>query len=121
MGMLGRKALDMRQQRMNRRFVRADDDAAAAHLLQLLNRGLGLAGESEQALRIILEQSASFGQRAIARGAIEEALAELVLDSAHRLADRGLGTVEPAGRRREAAIRGHGKKRRKVRQLHKSA
>ena len=97
-----REALDVRQQAVDRRLVGAHDDAAAAHLLQLLDGGLRLAGEPEQALGVVLEQAPGLGQRAVAGGPVEQPLAQLVLDPADRLADGRLGPVQPAGGRRKS-------------------
>ena len=119
LGVQRRELLDVRQQRVHGGFVGPDDDPSAPHLLQLLHRGLGLAGEAEQALRVILEQAPRLGQRAVPGRPVEQALAQLVLDPSDRLADGGLGPVEPPGGGRKAPIRGNGQKRREIRQLHK--
>jgi hypothetical protein len=81
---------------VHRRFVRRHDDPAPPHLLQLLDGGLGLAGQAEEALGVVLEQPAGLGQGAVAGGAVEQPLAELVLDAADGLADRRLGARGPA-------------------------
>ena len=114
-----REAVDVRQQGMDGRFVGADDDPPAPDLLELPDRQLGLAGQSEQALGVVLKQPAGLGQRAVARGAVEQPLAELILDAPDRLADGRLGPVEPAGRRREAVIGRNREKCRQILQLHK--
>jgi hypothetical protein len=70
---------------------------------------------------VVLKQTARFSERAVARRAVEQALADLVLDAANRLADSGLSAVQPAGGRREASIRRHRDESGQVWQLHKYA
>jgi hypothetical protein len=118
-GMSHRESLDVRQQAVHGRFVGADDDAAAAHLLQLADGRLRLAGEPEEPLRIVLQEASGLGQRAVARRAVEQPLAQLILDPPDRLADGGLRPVQAPRRGRKAAIRGHREESRQVRQLHK--
>ena len=77
---------------------------------------LRLAGQPQQPLRVVLEQAPGFGQRAVARGPVEQPLAQLILDPPDRLADRRLRPVEPAGRRGKAAIGSNREKRRQIRQ-----
>ena len=54
---------------------------------------------------VLLEQDARLGQCAVARRAVEQLVAELVLEPPDRLADRRLGAMEPLGRLRKAAVR----------------
>ncbi len=100
-----REPLDERQQRVHGGLVGADDDAAAPDLLQLPDRRLGLAGEPEQPLRVVLQQPPGLGQRAVSRGPVEQLLAQLVLEPPDRLADGRLGPVEPGGRRARSSAR----------------
>ena len=79
---------------MDRGFVGADDDAAAAHLLELADGELGVGGEGQQAAGIVLEEAAGLGQRAVARRAVEQAIPELFFEAFDGLADRRLGPVE---------------------------
>ena len=88
------EAGDDRQQRMDGGFVGADDDAAAAHLLELADGELGVGGEGQQAAGIVLEEAAGLGQRAVARRAVEQAIPELFFEAFDGLADRRLGPVE---------------------------
>ena len=113
------EALDVRQQAVHGRLVGAHDHAAAAHLLELLDGGLGLAGQPQQPLRVILEQTAGLGERAVPGRPVEQPLAQLILDPADRLADGRLGPVEAARRGGETPVRGDGEKRGQVRELHK--
>ena len=103
--MLARETIDDRQQAVDRRLVRPDDDPAAADLLELPDGRLGLAASRSSRVRVVLEQPAGLGQRAVARGAVEQPLAQLVLQPADGLADRRLGPVQLLGGRREASIR----------------
>ena len=116
--MRGGEPLEQRQQRVDRRLVGADDQSAAAQLLQLPHRGLRLAREADEPLRVVLQQLARLGQRAVARRPIEEPLAELVLEPANGLADGRLRAVKLARRGREAALGGDDQERGQVRQLH---
>ena len=72
-------------------------------------------GQPEQPLGVVLEQPAGLGQGAVAGRPVEQALAQLVLDAADRLADGRLGPVEPAGGGGEAPVGGDGEKRGEVR------
>ena len=109
-GMVERELLDVRQQAVDGGLVGADDDAAAADLLQLAHRRLRLVGQPEQPLRVVLEQPSGLGQRAVARRAVEEPLPQLVLDAADRLADGRLGPVQAPRRGGKTAVRRHGEK-----------
>ena len=80
----------------------------------------GLAGQPEQALGVVLQQAAGLGQRAVAGRAVEQPLAQLVLDPADRLADGRLGPVKPPGGGGETPVGRNGEKRGQIRELHKS-
>ena len=114
-----REPLDVREQRVHRGFVGADDDAAAPHLLQLLHGRLGLVGEAEQALGVSWQHRAGLGQRAVPGRPVEQPLAQPVLETPDRLADGRLGAVQLAGGRGEAPLGSDGEERGEVRQLHK--
>ncbi len=66
LGVRLREALEKRQERVNRRLVRADDHAAAAHLLQLAHGDLGVCRKAQEPARVLLQQHPGFGQRAVA-------------------------------------------------------
>ena len=85
------------QQRVHRRLVGADDDAPAPNLLQLAHRDFGVRGERQEPAGVLLQQAPRFGQRAVADRAIEEPIAELFLEPADGLADRGLGAMQLLG------------------------
>ena len=91
--------------RVNGRFVGPHDHPAPPDLLELPDRQLGLACKPEQALGVALEQASGLGQGAVPRGAVEQPLAQLILDPPDRLADGRLGPMEPAGGCREAVGR----------------
>ena len=101
---LAREALDDRQQRVDRRLVRADDDPPAADLLQLAHRRLGLGRQPQQPRGVVLQQRARLGQRAVARRPVEELVPELVLEPPDGLADGRLGAVQLLGRLGEAPL-----------------
>ena len=87
----GREALveprDERQQAVDGAFVGADEHAAALEVAQLADGRLGLVGQAHQALGVVLQHAARLGQPAVLRRAVEEALAQLVLEAPERLAD----------------------------------
>ena len=91
------EAFDERQQRVDGGFVGADDDPPAPDLLELANRRFGVGGEPHQPLRVVLQQPAGLGERAVSGRSIEQALAQLLLQPADALADRRLGPVELRG------------------------
>ena len=98
------EAADERQERVHGAFVGSDEHAAAPQVAQLAHGGLGFFAEAHQPLRVVAQHAARLGQRALLRRAVEEPLAELVLEPADGLADRGLGAVELGRRPRKAAL-----------------
>ena len=115
------EALDVRQQAVDGRLVGADDDPAA--------RGPAAApgwpsaaspASPSRRCGVVLEQAAGLGQGAVPRGAVEQPLAQLILDAPDRLADGRLGPVEPPGGRGEAPVRRNRQESGQIRQLHKS-
>jgi hypothetical protein len=88
------EALDERQHRVNRRFVAADQHAAAAEIAQVLDRFLGFLGEPQQAVGVVAQEPAGLGQRGVLRGAVEQPLADALLQPPHGLADRRLRAVQ---------------------------
>src|SRR3954467_1864963 len=73
------EADDERQQRVNGRFVRADQDTPAPQIAQLADRGFGFFGEADEALPVVLQHPPGFGERSVLRRAIEQLLPELEL------------------------------------------
>ena len=112
------EAGDHRQQRVHRRFVGADDDAAAPHFLELADGELGVGGERQQPAGIVLQQAAGFGQRAVARRPVEQTVAELFLEPLDGLADRRLGPVELLGGLGETSLGRDRRENGEVLQLH---
>ena len=86
--------VDERQHGVHRRFVGADQDAPAPQVAQVLDRAFGLFRQAQQALGVVPEQPAGLGQRGVLGGAVEQALADALLQPPDRLADCGLGPVE---------------------------
>ena len=115
------ESADQRQQRVNGALVGADEDAAAAQIAQLTHGGLGLFAEAHQPLRVVAQDASRFGQGALLRGPIEQALAQLLLEPADGLADGRLRAVELGGRAREAALGGDGEKDLQFGQFHRYA
>ena len=93
-----------RQQRVHRRFVGADQHAAAPQVAQLAHRRLGFFGQPHQPLAVVLQHPAGVGQRAALRRAVEQLLAEVVFEAPHRLADGRLGAVDLGRGARKAAL-----------------
>ncbi len=79
-----------------------------SRLFKLVERAGGLAAEGQQAQSIIAQQDAGGGERAVARGAVEERFADRFLELADDLADGGLGAVQALRGAGEAALFGHG-------------
>ena len=103
---------------MNRRFVGADQHAAAPQVAQIAHRRLGFLGEPDEPLPVVLEHPARLGQRAGLRRSIEQLLAQIGFEPPHRLADRRLGPVDLGRRAREAALLGDGEKDLQRGQIH---
>ena len=112
----GKRVLNMQLTVTNQ--AEADKDLTAAMRLALTeerkNREQLLSelarsretAQSQQAQGVIAQQLAGRGQRAIARGAIEEGLADRILEPANYLADRRLGAVHALRGARKAALFG---------------
>ena len=80
------------------------EHAPAPQVAQLAHGRLGLLGEPHEPLAVVLQHPAGLGQRAVLRRAVEQPLAELVLEPAHRLADGRLRAVHLGRGAREAAL-----------------
>ena len=83
---------------MDRRFVGADEHAPALQIAQVADRRVGLLRQAHQPLRVVEEHAAGLGELAVLRGAVEQALAEVVFEPPDGLADGRLGPVQPGGR-----------------------
>src|SRR5262249_29243892 len=112
------EARDERQQRVDRRFVRADQDAAAAEIPQFADGRFGFFREPHEPLTVVLQHAPRFGERAGLRRPVEQLLAEFDLEAAHRLADRGLSAVHLGSRARKAALVGDREEDLQRRQVH---
>ena len=95
---------DERQQRVHGRLVGADQHAPPPQVPQLAHRLLGLLRQPHQPLRILAEHAARLGQRALLGRAVEQPLAQLVLEAPDGLADRRLGAVQLGRGSREASL-----------------
>ncbi len=100
------EARDDRQHDVHRRFVGADQDAAAPQVAQVLDRAFGFLGQAEQTLGVVAQQPAGVGQGGVLGGAVEQPLADVLLETADGLADRRLRPVQFHGCPREAAFGG---------------
>lgn len=88
------EALDKRQDDVDGRFVDPDEDASATQVAELLDGGLCFFREPEQPVGVIPKETSRVGQRGIFGGAVEQPLADTLLQPPHGLADRRLGPVE---------------------------
>jgi hypothetical protein len=116
--MSGGEGLDVGQQRVDGGFVGPDQHSALADLLELPDRGLGLAGQAEEPLRVLQEQRAGLGEDPGSRRAIEQPLAEFVLEPANGLADGRLCPMQLAGRGGETTLGRDQGERLEILQLH---
>jgi hypothetical protein len=87
-------------------FVGPDEHPAATQVAQLADGGFRFLRKAHEALPVVLQHPAGVGERRALRRAVEQLLAELALEPAHRLAHRRLGAVHLARRPREAALVG---------------
>ena len=85
---------DERQHDVHRGFVGADEDAAAAQVAQVLDGALRLLRQAEQPLGVVAQQAPGVGQGGVLGGAVEQPLADALLEPADGLADRRLGPVQ---------------------------
>ena len=98
-GKLAAEGVDGRQQVHAGVLVGRQLQVAALQALQLVEGAGGLAAQGQQAQRVVAQQRAGGGERAVARGAVEEGFAHRVLELADDLADGGLGAVQAHARR----------------------
>ena len=92
------ETLNKRQDDVDGRFVDPDEDASATQVAELLHGGLRLFRQPEQPVGVIAEEASGVGQGGIFGGAVEQPLADTLLQPPHGLADRRLGPVELHGR-----------------------
>ena len=100
------EARDERQHGVHRRFVGADQHPAAPQVAQVLDRAFGFLGQAEQALGVVAQQAAGVGEGGVLGGAVEQPLADALLEPADRLADGRLRPVQLHGGPGEAAFGG---------------
>ena len=107
-----------RQQVQARQLVGGDHELPAPQIPHVVQRRQRLSAEVHQAFRVLEQDLARIGEHAAPARAIEERLADLVLELADDLADRGLGAVERLGRLGEAALADDGDKRFELEEFH---
>ncbi len=112
------EARHQRQHDVHRRFVGADEHAAAAQVAQVAHRGFGLLGQPQQPLGVVAQQAAGVGQRGVLGGAVEQPFADRVLEPAHRLADGRLRAVQLHRGAGEAVLGGDFEEDPQFRQIH---
>ncbi len=78
----------------------------------------GFAAQVDQLFGVLEENLAGVGEHALARRAVEQRLAQFVLEFANGLADGGLGAEEFLGGAREAVLAGYGQKDFELGKLH---
>ena len=71
-----------------------------------LDRAFGFLRQAEQALGVVAQQAPGVGQRGVLGGAVEQPLADALLEPADGLADRRLRPVQLHGGPGEAAFGG---------------
>src|SRR5207245_10720822 len=108
------------QQVLSRNRGAADDELAAQPALQLIERLPRLARESQDPPGVPEHQLAGARGRGAPPEAVEKLYAELVLEGANVLGDRGLGQEEGFGGAREAPELGHLRKDLEAAQIHQS-
>ena len=119
--MLQPKPADQRQQRVHRALVGANQHPATAQVAQLANSRLRLFTEAHQPLRIIAQDATGLRERALLGRAVEQPLAEFVLEPPDGLTDRRLRPVQLGRRAREAPLRGDGQKHLQFGQIHRGS
>ena len=92
--------------------------AAAAQVAQVLDGAFGLLRQPQQPLGVVAEQAPGVGQRGVLGGAVEQPLADALLEPADGLADGRLGPVQLHGRPREAPLGGDLQKHAQFAQFH---
>jgi hypothetical protein len=97
---------------------RPDHDAAGADAGQLGQLGGGGVDLGQRAPRPRHQQFTGGGQRDVARGAVDQRHADLVLEPPDLLGERRLGDVEPRGSPREVALVGERDEVAQLAQLH---
>src|ERR1700739_1414247 len=102
-------ARESRQQRVDRTFVHAQTQFAAAEAAQILHSLLDFVAQIDEALRVVAQKLARVREFYLARAAHEEGLADGFLELADGYADRGLRAVEFFSCAREALFLGYGK------------
>ena len=96
-GMQPAKFGQHRQQVERGEFVGGDAQLAALQLAQFSERAGGIVAQVEQPLGILLQDASGVGQQAVARGAVEERLAHILLPACEStgLPPIGCGAVFP--------------------------
>ena len=83
-----------RQQIERGEFVGGDGQLAALQLAKFDQRSAGIVAQVQQPFGILLQDAPGVGQQAVARGAIEQRLAEFFFQLVNRLAYRRLGAMQ---------------------------
>ncbi len=104
------KFVQHRQQVKAGVFVGGEQQTAAVERTQLVERVGRLVAKRQQPLRIVAQQLACLGERAVARSALKKDFAKVALEFADDLAYRRLGPVQSRRRAGEAALLGYGQK-----------
>jgi hypothetical protein len=88
------KAGDQRQHRVDAGLVGPDQHAPFPDVAQVGDGASGFIGEPQQTGGVVEQQLAGVGQGAVARRAVDQALAGVVFEPPDRLADGRLGAPE---------------------------
>ena len=115
------EVLEERQQDVDRRFVGADQHAPPLQIAQVADRGIRLLRQPHQPLRVVEEHASGLGELAVLRRPVEQALAEVVLETLDGLADGRLRPVQPGRSPGKASLRGDRQKDLQLSQIHGSS
>ena len=94
MGCRSPKLRQHRQQIKRGEFVGGDGQLAALQFAQFGQRLGGVVAQIQQPLGVFLQNASCVGEQAVARGTVEERLADFVFQLVDGLADRRLGAIQ---------------------------
>ena len=92
--------------RVHRGFIGADQHASAPQVAEVADRAFRLLGQAEQALGVVAQQPAGVGEGGVLGCAVEQPLADALLEPPDGLTDSRLRPVQFHGCPGEAAFGG---------------
>ncbi len=99
--------VEHRQQIKTGVLIRRQMQPSALQRAQLLERRRRLAAQLQQALGVLAQQHPGGCQRALARGALKERVADFLFETANRVAHGRLRAAQPDRSTRKAAFLDH--------------